>query len=99
MRSTPSTPSADARSIPDQLFVHIDRPDGVHLVGEMRFDLKAIGGFSARFRYLKGWLASEQRFALDPINLPLSLKSNWVETGSKYVKLLVKLSLRVAVKL
>ena len=87
MRSTPSTPSADARSIPDQLFVHIDRPDGVHLVGEMRFDLKAIGGFSARFRYLKGWLASEHRFALDPVNLPLSLKSTWVETDSKYVKL------------
>lgn len=82
-----STPSADARSIPDRLYVHMDRPDGVHLVGEMRFDLSVLGGFSARFRYAKDWLQLADGFAIDPINLPLSLKSAWVETSNKYVRL------------
>ncbi|WP_454909703.1 type II toxin-antitoxin system HipA family toxin [Variovorax gossypii] len=83
-----STPSSDAKSVPDRLYVHIDRPDGVHLVGEMRFDQTVIGGFSARFRYARGWLDdAARRFPLDPINLPLTGAPQWVESGDKYLKL------------
>lgn len=83
-----STPSADAKSVPARLFVHIDRPDGVHPVGEMRFDSSIVGGFSAKFRYAAEWLADEaRRFALDPINLPLTSAPQWIETDDKFVRL------------
>jgi len=83
-----STPSTDAKSVPARLFVHIDRPDGVHPVGEMRFDSSIVGGFSAKFRYVAEWLADEaRRFPLDPINLPLTASPQWVETDNKFVGL------------
>jgi serine/threonine-protein kinase HipA len=83
-----STPSADAKSVPARLFVHIDRPDGVHLVGEMRFDSSIVGGFSAKFRYAAEWLDDEaRRFALDPINLPLTAAPQWIETDDKFLRL------------
>lgn len=73
------------KSIPRRLWVHIDRPWGVEPVGELEFDDSAAGGFSARFRYAESWLALPKRFALDPLNLPLS--DGWVESGSKYINL------------
>ena len=83
-----SSPSADAKSVPARLFVHIDRPDGVHPVGEMRFDSSVVGSFSAKFRYIGEWLANEaRRFPLDPINLPLTASPQWVATDNKFVNL------------
>lgn len=81
--STASTKKA----IPQRLFVHMDGADRVHLVGELQFDLTVIGGFSARFRYSDEWLKADHGFALDPINLPLTLGRQWTETDNKLVKL------------
>jgi serine/threonine-protein kinase HipA len=56
------------KSVPERLFIHFDGLNKVHLVGELHFDLKVIGGFSAKFRYSDAWLKSEHGFALDPDN-------------------------------
>jgi serine/threonine-protein kinase HipA len=76
-------PATHRKTLPGHLLVHIDRPDGVHHVGELVIDDQAPGGFAAKFRYAPEWIANG--FALDPLNLPL--KAGWVETLSKHVKL------------
>lgn len=75
------------KTISSKLFVHIDRPDGIHLVGDLEFDETVPGGFYARFRYDPRWLVNKHSFPLDPLNLPLSNGSEWVETQNKYVRL------------
>lgn len=72
--------------VANSLYVHIDRSDGCHLVGELQIKAnvpKVQGGFAARFRYADEWIRSG--FPIDPINLPLN--SDWVDTQSKYIKL------------
>lgn len=75
------------KSIEQKLFVHIDRPDGIHLVGELEFDDEAPGGFFAKFRYSTTWLEDPRSFPLDPINLPLAIGTSWIETENKYLRL------------
>jgi serine/threonine-protein kinase HipA len=70
-----------SKAAPAALYVHIDRPDGCHWVGELHLDTEH--DFNARFAYSPQWLA--QGFALDPLNLPL--QKGWFHTGSKHVTL------------
>lgn len=74
---------AEGKEVPGQLFVHIDRPGGVRLVGELVIDDQAPGGFAAKFRYVDEWIANG--FPLDPLNLPL--QRGWVSTDNKFIKL------------
>lgn len=72
--------------VPNPLYVHIDRSDGCHLVGQLHIKTKdpdVYGGFSARFKYADTWLRNG--FPIDPMNLPL--KSDWFYTESKHIKL------------
>lgn len=73
------------KSIAERLYVHIDRPEGVRLVGELDLDDTAPGGFSARFRYRPEWIESANSFPVDPINLPLS--NDWFQTTSRHIHL------------
>lgn len=74
---------AQKKRIPGHLHVHIDRADGPKHIGELVIDDEAPGGFAAKFRYAKSWLATG--FPIDPINLPL--QAGWVHTSSKYISL------------
>lgn len=73
------------KSIADHLYVHMDRPGGTQLVGELDLDDTAPGGFSARFRYRQEWIENPIGFPIDPLNLPFS--TQWVDTTSKYISL------------
>ena len=61
----------------------MDRATGPEHVGELVIDDDAPGGFAAKFRYAKSWLATG--FPIDPLNLPL--QPGWVHTTSKYISL------------
>ena len=77
------TKLASKKSIPGVLHVHIDRASGPQHVGKLVIDDEAPGGFAAKFRYAKSWLAAG--FPIDPVNLPL--RPGWVHTSSKYPSL------------
>lgn len=74
-----------SKNIANRLYVHMDRPDGIHLVGELDLDDTAPGGFSAKFRYSPEWIESPIGFPIDPLNLNFS--DDWVHTTSKYISL------------
>lgn len=75
------------KTLPNHLFVHIERGQAILPVGELEFDDSVPGGFSARFRYLSQWIESPLGFALDPLNMPLSTAGGWISTDNKYLKL------------
>ena len=73
------TKLASKKSIPGVPHVHIDRASGPQHVGKLVIDDEAPGGFAAKFRYAKSWLAAG--FPIDPVNLPL--RPGCVHTSSK----------------
>jgi serine/threonine-protein kinase HipA len=73
------------KAIESHLYVHIERKNAIHRVGQIHFDSAAPGGFAAQFQYDSSWLENPQSFALDPINLPLG--KTQFQTNSKHIKL------------
>ena len=57
----------------DTIEVHIDRPDGVRMVGLLRHFRPQ--GRSSVFEYADEWLGDPAAFAIDPENLPLQVRS------------------------